>query len=244
MSEYFRVLKRMEQGGAPREARPLALATAAPVAAPTEGAAPQRAAVSAPAPSSPGANAFAALFDSLRALDLGGMPRVVFAAASPSACTSDVVEGLAAHASQLGLQVLVADLVQGAGGPLLRARHGGDGLADGDGEIALDLRGRSRMRTVSDWLQRAAPEADLVLIEAPPLSQSIDAPLLACACDGLVIVAHTEITTRQAMRTAAERSRSVGCRGLGVVMHGTRDHMPAWLRHLPLLPQALEEHSA
>jgi hypothetical protein len=31
---------------------------------------------------------------------------------------------------------------------------------------------------------------------------------------------------------AAERARIAGCKTLGVVMHGTKDRMPGWIRRL------------
>ena len=44
---------------------------------------------------------------------------------------------------------------------------------------------------------------DLVLVEAPPLCDSLDAALLARSCDGLVIVAGAGVTERTALAAAA-----------------------------------------
>jgi Mrp family chromosome partitioning ATPase len=56
--------------------------------------------------------------------------------------------------------------------------------------------------------------------------------LLARACDGLVIVAQSEVTHREALQLAAERARVVGCRTLGVVMHATKAPIPRWMRRV------------
>jgi hypothetical protein len=40
------------------------------------------------------------------------------------------------------------------------------------------------------------------------------------------------VTERAALQVAAERARIAGCKTLGVVMHGTKDRMPGWLRRL------------
>ena len=54
----------------------------------------------------------------------------------------------------------------------------------------------------------------------------------AGAAEGLVIVAESEVTERAALQVAAERARIAGCNTLGVVMHGTKDRLPGWLRRL------------
>jgi Mrp family chromosome partitioning ATPase len=98
--------------------------------------------------------------------------------------------------------------------------------------LKVDLDAGPSGDALNDWAERIAPANDLVVITGPPLANSIDAALLACACDGLVIVAESEITDRKALHIAAERARIAGCRTLGVVMHGTKDHLPKWIRRI------------
>ena len=105
--------------------------------------------------------------------------------------------------------------------------HDGDAGEQGD-EINLD-RGTTTAG-VESWIGRVASGVELVILEAPPLDESIDAALLSSASDGLVIVAEPEVTERATLQAAAERARAAGCHTLGVVLSGRRQHMPAWLR--------------
>ncbi|MBX3025247.1 hypothetical protein KF840_10085 [bacterium] len=101
----------------------------------------------------------------------------------------------------------------GLDAPLLRAR-------DGDAApLPLPLDGPELGAALRAWLD-AQPPAPLRLIEAPPLQRSLDAVLLAGACDGLLLVAETGVTTRAALRAAAERAREGGCVTVGVVLTG------------------------
>jgi Mrp family chromosome partitioning ATPase len=98
--------------------------------------------------------------------------------------------------------------------------------------LSIDLDTGLTTDQLHAWVGRAAPGVDLVVLIGPPLAASIDAALLASACDGLVIVAESEKTERAALQTAAERARATGCRTLGVVMHGTKEQLPGWMRRL------------
>ena len=91
----------------------------------------------------------------------------------------------------------------------------------------------ARSRTsCTRWIARIAPQDELIVITGPPLAASVDAALLACACEGLVIVAESEVTERAALQIAADRARIAGCRTLGVVMHRTKDRLPGWVRRM------------
>ena len=82
------------------------------------------------------------------------------------------------------------------------------------------------------WIREVAPWADLVILEAPPLSVSVDGALLACASDGLMIVAERDVTGRAVLATAAERARVTGCRTLGIVMTGNPEPLPGWMQKI------------
>jgi Mrp family chromosome partitioning ATPase len=249
MSDYFRVLKRLERERAERHApaqdlperatetrsraatRASVAATITPLVAPPVALRPASPVVEI-------SRGIAALLDNIRALASGQPTRVlVFAGAAVAEPSTAVARGLAHHAERNGMQVLLGDLRRLDGyatlvpspGARTRAPH----LVGGAGEwLTVDLDGGTAPSDLERWLERTAPSADLVVLTGPPLSESIDAALLARACDGLVIVAESEVTDRRALQVAAERARVAGCRTLGVVLHGERDRMPVWLHRL------------
>lgn len=230
MSEYFRVLKRIERERHEYEPAPPRLVTAKgeihcepPVTETVTEAVPATA--SAPI-SSEAELAFARLFDNLRALTKGQALRsVVFAGAAPGDSAHTVVSGLAKHVERLGLTVQRVELTEVATRALLR-RHR-EPAANGGTGLPLVVSGRN---LPADGAH--SPGADLLLIEARPLSESIDGALVARAGNGLVIVAAPGTTARAALRVAAERARTAGCRTLGLVTYGSQDRMPKWLRRI------------
>jgi Mrp family chromosome partitioning ATPase len=186
--------------------------------------------------------AYRVLFDNLRALaNERPIRALVFASTSVEESPRPVITGLAAEATRLGRRVVIAVLTESAGRSLLQRRpsesdqgrpsESDQGTGAGDA-LSLDLSRPDWQAAFEDWLCHAAAGADLIIVEGRPLEQSIDAALIARACDGLVLVARTEVTPRHTLQAAAERARAVGCRTLGVVMHGTKNHLPAWLREL------------
>ncbi|HEY2386238.1 MAG TPA: hypothetical protein VGK30_04695 [Candidatus Binatia bacterium] len=173
----------------------------------------------------------ATLLDKMRALGSGQSSRTfVFAGAAPSDSVHSVSDGLARHAEGFGMHVLIAQLFVHGGGHKLVAV--GPIENDADRTATIDLHGPAAPDELNAWVDRVASTHDLVVLEGPPLSESIDAALLACACDGLVIVADAEVTPRAALQTAAERAHTAGCRTLGVVMSGTKERLPGWVRRL------------
>ncbi|MFQ5667102.1 MAG: hypothetical protein ACE5I7_11800 [Candidatus Binatia bacterium] len=144
-----------------------------------------------------------------------------------------VTAGFAAHIEGLGLDVLRAELATWNGRPILRRRTcEADALPSAGDPLPLDLGVPAAQVELTDWLEGATRTADVTIIEAPSLSESVDAALLARACSGLVIVAQTAVTRRDTLELAAERARQVGCRTFGVVMYGSEKRVPAWVRHL------------
>ena len=228
MSEYFRVLKRIEKDSDPARRAPAVVAeyetqTALPLATTR----PVIALPTAPC-SAQAAAGFATLFENLRTRLKGQQLRsLVFAGVSAAQSVRVVTTGLARHVEQLGLSVYLAELTEETGRALLQPHT--DEIRGGGGPLPLDLRGRTWSAEFSNWLQGTATTPDLTIIEGRPLAISIDAALLARACDGLVLVAQTEVTLRGALQAAAERARAVGCPPLGLVMHGTHEHLPKWL---------------
>jgi hypothetical protein len=178
--------------------------------------------------------AFARLFDNIRALTNGNAIRtLVFAGASAREPVRAVIAGLSALVQERGLTVLTAELGHWSGRTILRSRalDALDSKERGAAPESIELGAPARSVDVTDWLQEAERVADLVLIEGLPLEQSIDSALLARSCDGLVIVATTGLTARDALAVAADRAQTVGCRAFGLVLHSSRDRAPRWLQH-------------
>lgn len=244
MSEYFRVLKRIEGDQEERERPERGTRTAqraghqATTDTGARGSSEASVPTFAPVPTS---GPFAALFENVRVLTSGRPLRcLVFAGVSAAEPVSAVVAGLADHLESRGVDVLRAELTEGAGRALIR-RHRRE-LSDGGDPLQINLQGRDWDSDFSDWLHGASGGPDIALIEGRPLVQSIDAALLARAGDGLVIVAEAEVTPREALQTTVERARAAGCRTLGIVMYGTVNRMPRWLQRLFARPRtALEE---
>jgi hypothetical protein len=177
----------------------------------------------------------AGLLDNIRVLSAGHTTRtVVFAGASKSEPVGLVTAGLAAHAERQGMAVFTAELTKSDGRSFLvpRPSPGAAARFGAADALEIDLDGGAAPSDLNAWVERVAPDAQLVIVAGPPLANSIDTALLACASDGLVIVAESEVTDRNALQLAAERARIAGCRTLGVVMHGTQERMPAWMRRL------------
>ncbi len=168
------------------------------------------------------------LLESIRALPDDRGPRIVILSGAVTERAADLVaSGLVTHAERSGMRALRASLVGTVEGSSVVA-YSDTGVLAGEGALSVHLEKPSSAE-LHRWIAETAPAAELVVIAGPPLAVSIDAALLACACDGLVIVAESEVTDRAALRTAAERARIAGCRTLGIVMHGPKDRVPNWI---------------
>jgi Mrp family chromosome partitioning ATPase len=232
MSNYFRTLNRLEQeGGARAVSRPQA-ATLHEVPAPARDVADEPLRQVTNLVTYPGAAhgehpmAYANLLDSLRAIVHDrAAPAVVIAGASGGGAVARVVKGLAAQARRTGLRLLIAELVRNAGRPALRP------LASNGAAAGLDpLEGA--LPGVQSWLDRCGAGHDLVIVEGPPLDGSVEAALLAKACDGLLLVVESGVTPSESLAKSVELAGAAGCRLLGVVMTGARSWLPPWIRRL------------
>ena len=171
----------------------------------------------------------ASLLDAIRLISNGRESRiVVFCGASSAESVALLADALANQAERGGMRTLLATLTRTPSGSVIAP------VAHGAADIALpvDLDLGTSTEVIGAWAQQLGTGTDLVVITGPPLATSIDAALLACASDGLVIVAESEVTDRTALQTAAERARAAGCKTLGVVMYGSKDRLPGWLRRL------------
>jgi hypothetical protein len=175
------------------------------------------------------------VFNNIEALTMGRRPMsLVFAGAAATDAVQAVVMGLADHGERRGQRVVVADLCDSGGGRMLIPRHPSDVVhpsSNGD-QLALrvDPQDDGTRDMLSSWRDQPSVRADILLIIAPPLVDSIDASLLASRCDGLVMVAVHDETHRASLATAGERARLTKTPTLGVVVSGRGQETPPWLR--------------
>lgn len=87
-----------------------------------------------------------------------------------------------------------------------------------------ELLGSERMRVL---MSRLANEADLIVIDSPPLHAVTDAAVVARAVDGVVLVTQPGTTKRAALAQAKEALDRVGARVLGVVLNQVTDRSAA-----------------
>lgn len=234
MSEYFRVLRRLERDQAtpaPAVRRRPAGQVRALLSAGAAARAAEEPLLRAPSPER--VSAFAPLYDNLRAAASGQPLRtLVFAGASSSMGVDRVIAGLTAHVQQLGLRVLLGRLRDGEGRRELSSVAQSSEQAWSAAEpLPLDLTSHADGGAIRAWLDEHAAEADMVLLAGGSLG-SVDPALLAGACDGLVIVVHAEHTARAALTAALDRAHAVKCRPLGLVVVDSRDPLPRWLRRM------------
>jgi Mrp family chromosome partitioning ATPase len=91
---------------------------------------------------------------------------------------------------------------------------------------------RSDADDVLGWLAEMAASHDLVLIDAPPLTQTPVGALLASVCDGLLILARAGVTAKHDLRNAAAIARSARAHTFGVFVDEPAGQLPSWLAGL------------
>jgi polysaccharide biosynthesis transport protein len=73
---------------------------------------------------------------------------------------------------------------------------------------------------------------DYAVIEAPPISSSEAVSMIGGAVDGVVLVAEANVTSRQAIRAAADMMRAAGAQVLGTVLNNRVFPIPEMLYRL------------
>ncbi len=91
-----------------------------------------------------------------------------------------------------------------------------------------ELLGSTRMR---ELLRRLAGEADMVLVDCPPVLPVADVMALAREVDGVLLVVQAGVTRRPALRQALESLQQVGARVIGVVLNGIPTHKGGYYYH-------------
>jgi hypothetical protein len=180
---------------------------------------------------------YASLFDNLRVLG-NGVPlgAIVIAGASDLESSRRVADGLANEIIRNRLTAAIAELSRAQSQPTLRMRMTSSAIAAAEpttaAKVQLDLRSGPTPPDLAGWLGEARARHDVVIIEAPPLGLSVDAAVVARACDGLILVVEPRSTAADALVASVERAEAVGCRILGIVTQGTTERMPSWLRQI------------
>lgn len=79
-----------------------------------------------------------------------------------------------------------------------------------------EILGSQRM---GDFLAHLQEQADVILLDSPPLLTMADASVLAARVDGVILVADAGRTRREALKKAAEALRRIGAHVLGVALN-------------------------
>ncbi len=183
-------------------------------------------------------NAYATLLDALRAVSgIAPAPTIVFAGIAKSSPAVSVLDGVISQATLRGVRLQIGDVVVSKTHRLLQVREPaapepvGDDAPD-SGALSLELTAPSAQEALKTWFLTASEGFDLLVVAAPPILSSVDALLVARACDGLVLVAEPLTTQREEFEIAIERARASGCRLLGMVMNEHREWLPRLLGRL------------
>ena len=198
------------------------------------------------APTSPSAEAYRTVSVNLRYGGTEPRPKtILFTSAGPDDGTSQAAANVAVAAAQGNAQVVLID------GDLRRPTlHEVFGVANNQGLTTLrngspteivvhetEIEGLKLVTsgpplpnpsevlsspTVTQLIERLRADADLVLIDAPPVMSSADTSMLAATLDAVILVVDGRRTRRQDARRAKEQLERVNARILGVLLHNAR----------------------
>lgn len=88
-----------------------------------------------------------------------------------------------------------------------------------------ELVGSNRVASLLEQLRSAF---DAVIIDSPPLNLVTDAAILATRADGVLLVARSGVTNRDAFRFAVDQLRGVRARILGCILNDIEDHRESY----------------
>jgi succinoglycan biosynthesis transport protein ExoP len=91
-----------------------------------------------------------------------------------------------------------------------------------------ELLGSKRMQAI---IQAMAENADMVLVDTPPMLAVTDAAVLAPKVDGVLLVVRPGKTRASALRHTLEEMKQVGARVIGVVLNDVTTHRSAYSYH-------------
>ncbi len=209
--------------------------------------APSNLLVTLTSPRSPAAEAYRTLRTNLQFSSLDRSVRLVLVtSAGPGEGKSTTLANLAVASAEAGLRVIAADtdlrrprlhelfglpqapgfsntVLQDPAAPLplqdsvvpgLRVLTSGS-LPPNPSELLSSQRGARVIAALAE-------QADLVLLDSPPVGPVADAAVLATRCDGVLLVLSAGKTSRDAAKRARAQLDRVGARILGVVLNNVR----------------------
>ena len=184
-------------------------------------------------------NAHATLLDTMRTVaGEAQTPSIVVAGIATAASAQAVIDGVADQAALRGVRLQIGDVVITQAHRTLSIREDHPAALerpagrDPDASLSLELTAPAAQESLRTWVADAGSGFDLLLVAAPPILSSVDALLVARACDGLVLVAEPLATQREEFEIAVERARASGCQVLGLVMNENREWLPRFLGRL------------
>jgi Mrp family chromosome partitioning ATPase len=96
------------------------------------------------------------------------------------------------------------------------------------GELA-DGTNLPEIRNLEDQLRRAAEGYDAVLVDAPPILVSVDAEIIACQADVVVLIIEAESVTKEELRRAAKTLERLRVRAISTLFNRVRRNEPSGL---------------
>lgn len=188
--------------------------------------------------------AYSELLDSLRSLPDGayGVPCMVMAGVSRRISATNVMTELRHQSQEQGLRLLSLEVITDGSQRYLREAFS-DGveeradsystaLSDRESRDPREQRSRSAGSQLEQWLQEVDEHFDLLVIQAPPLTESVEAAIVARETDGLILVVENLVDSHADLEAAVEKARDANCNLFGVVLLGAREWLPKWLRRL------------
>lgn len=108
------------------------------------------------------------------------------------------------------------------------------------GKLPLDPVGLINSPRMKGLLEELAQEADLVIVDTPPVLAVADTTILAAGVDGVLLVVRAGHTGRQPARRALEALRQVNTPLLGVVLNGVPDQGGRYYRYYDASEEAAD----
>ena len=184
-------------------------------------------------------NAHATLLDAMRAVaGKSQTPSIVVAGVARASSAQAVIKGVADQAALRGVRLQIGDVTVTQTHRTLslrEAEHTGSDVGEAearDTSLPLELTSAAAQEALESWFVTAGQGFDLLIVAGPPILSSVDALLVARACDGLVLVAEPLATQREEFESVVERARASGCQVLGLVMNENREWLPSFLSRL------------
>lgn len=168
----------------------------------------------------------------------------------PGEGVSSVARGLARIVARTpNAKVLICDVASDPRNRTRRDKHASTRTSMGDGggridftwlpgsQIALGVLGEpgamnaiaADVESVRSMVSNVSAGFELVILDLPPVSESVIGPALAKAVDGVLLVVEAERTRAAAVRATEKTLKMYGGNVLGVVLNKRRFHIPDFI---------------